>query len=125
MEKIKTNGAKRRSILTIALIAVIGLSMIACGSSDSPTSVVKKLHTAIEKGDSKAIGQLMTPEAAQMTIMMGEKAKGIIVSYGGISKTEETINGNDAYVEVTYKNGETSDFELVKIDGKWKVTIDK
>ncbi|MDR0320479.1 MAG: DUF4878 domain-containing protein [Treponema sp.] len=108
----------------ISLLLIIGIVAIGC-SGGSPTSVVKKLHTAIEKGDSKAIGQLMTPEGASMMAMMGEKAKGMIASYGGIAKTRETIDGNDALVEVTYKNGETSDYELVKIDGKWKVTIDK
>jgi hypothetical protein len=109
----------------ISLLLIIGILVIGCSGGGSPTSVVKKLHTAIEKGDAKAIGQLMTPEAAQMMAMMGEKAKGMIATYGGVAKTEETIDGNNAVVKVTYKNGETGDFELIKIDGKWKVTIDK
>jgi len=109
----------------ISLLLIMGIVVIGCGGGSSPTSVVKKLHTAIEKGDSKAIGQLMTPDAAQMMAMLGEKAKGMMATYGGIAKTEETINGDNAVVKVTYKNGETSDYELVKIDGKWKVTIDK
>ena len=109
----------------ISLLLIIGIVAIGCSGGDSPTSVVKKLHTAIEKGDAKAIGQLMTPEGAQMMTMMGEKTKGMMAAYGGIAKTQETINGNNAVVKVTYKNGETSDYELVKIDGKWKVTIDK
>ena len=112
----------------ISLLLIIGIIAIGCSVGGSPTSVVKKLHTAIEKGDAKAIGQLMTPEAAQLMIMMGmmgEKTKGMMAAYGGIAKTEEIIDGNNAVVKVTYKNGETSDYELVKIDGKWKVTIDK
>jgi hypothetical protein len=109
----------------ISLLLIIVIVAIGCSGGGSPTSVVKKLHTAIEKGDSKAIGQLMTPEAAQMMAMMGEKTKGMMASYGGIARTKETIHGNTAIVEVTYKNGETSDYELVKINGKWKVTIDK
>ena len=108
----------------ISLLLVIGIVAAGC-SGGSPTSVVKKLHTAIEKGDSKAIGQLMTPEAAQIMAMMGEKAKGMMATYGGIAKTEESIEGNNAIVKVTYKNGETSDYELEKIDGKWKVSIKK
>jgi len=109
----------------ISLLLIMGIVVIGCSGGGSPTSVVKKLHTAMEKGDSKAIGQLMTPEAAQMIAMMGEKVKGMMATYGGIAKTEETIDGNNAVVKVTYKNGETSDYQLVKIDGKWKVTIDK
>jgi hypothetical protein len=112
-------------IVLISFLLIMGIVVMGCSGGGSPTSVVKKLHTAIEKGDSKAIGQLMTPEAAQMMVAMGDKAKGMISSYGGISKMEETINGDDAVVKVTYKNGETSNYELVKIDGKWKVTIDK
>jgi len=109
----------------VSLLLIMGIVVIGCGGGDSPTGVVKKLHTAIEKGDSKAIGELMTPEAAQMMAMMGEKSKGMLKTYGGIAKTEETIDDDEAHVTVTYKNGETGDFELVKIDGKWKVTLDK
>jgi len=108
----------------IGLLLVTGIVIISCGSG-SPTSTVKKLHTAIEKGDSKAIGQLTTPQAEQMMAIMGEKAKGMLTSYGGIEKTEETINDNNAVVKVIYKNGETSNYDLVKVDGEWKVTINK
>ena len=109
----------------ISLLLITGIVVIGCSGGGSPTSVVKKLHTAIEKEDSKEIGQLMTPEAAQFVVMLGEKAKGMVSAYGGIEKTEETIDGDNAVVKVEYKNGETGEFELVKIDGKWKVTIDK
>ena len=109
----------------ISLILVIVLEVISCGSGNSPTSVVKQLHTAIEKGDTKKIGELMTPEAAGMMIMMGDKARGMLASYGAITNTTETIYGDTATVVVTYKNGETSDFDLVKVDGKWKVSGDK
>ena len=109
----------------ISIILVIGLVVTSCGGGSSPTNVVKQLHTAIEKGDAKKISELMTPEAAGMMAMMGEKAKGMLASYGAITNTQETINGNTATVVVTYKNGETGDFDLVKVDGKWKVSMDK
>jgi len=109
----------------ISLLLIMGIVAIGCSGGGSPTSVVKRLHTAIEKGDLKAIGQLMTPGAAQMTVLMADKARGMIATYGGITKTEESIDGNNAVVKVTYKNGETSTQELVKIDGKWKVTMEK
>jgi len=109
----------------ISIMLITGTAVISCGGAGSPSSAVKKLHTAIEKDDLKSINELMTPQAAQIMIMMGEKSKGAIAAYGGIEKTEEIINGNNAVVKVTYKNGETSDFNLVKIDGKWKVNIEK
>jgi len=108
----------------IALAAIIGMTMVACGG-DSPTSVVKKLHTAIQKGDTNAYDKLMTPQGAQMLAMLGDKAKGSLDSYGGIDRTEETIEGDKAKVKVTYKNGETGDFDLEKVDGKWLVTANK
>jgi ketosteroid isomerase-like protein len=108
----------------ISLMLIIGLAVTSCGGS-SPANVVKQLHTAIEKGDAKKIGELMTPEAAGMITMMGDKAKGMLASYGPITHTKETIDGDTATVVVTYKNGETSDFDLVKVDGKWKVSMDK
>jgi ketosteroid isomerase-like protein len=109
----------------ISLLMIIGLAVTSCGGGGSPANVVKQLHTAIEKGDTKKIGELATPEAAGMIAMMGDKAKGMLASYGSITKTEEKINGDTATVTVTYRNGETGDFDLVKTDGKWKVSMNK
>jgi len=110
----------------ISIMLIIGMVIIGCsGGGSSPSTVVRQLHTAIEKQDSKKINQLMSAEAAAAVIMYGEKASGMISEYGGIEKTTETIDGNHATVEVTYKNGDKEEWELEKIDGKWKVTIDK
>jgi len=38
---------------------------------------------------------------------------------------KETINGDKATVNVTYKDGSTDDISLVKVKGDWKVTIEK
>ena len=108
----------------ISMALIFGMILISCGGG-SPSSVVKQLHTAIEKGDAKKIGDLTTPEAAQMLAMFGEKGRGMITTKGSITKTEETINGNNAVVKVTYKNGETDKYDLVKVNGKWKVSLDK
>jgi len=108
-----------------SFILCLGLVVSSCGAGSSPTKVVKQLHAAIEKGDSKKVGELMTSDAAEMMVMMGDKAKGMLASYGSITNTRETINGDTATVVVTYQNGETNDFELIKVDGKWRVTEDK
>jgi len=110
----------------ISILLIVGLSVIGCGKGGgSPSNVVKQLHVAIDKQDAKAIGRLATPEAAEMINMFGEKGKGMLAEKGGIVKTEEIINGDTAIVTVTYKNDETDDYELVKIDGKWKISLDK
>ena len=108
----------------ISLMLIIGMALISCGGA-GPSSVVKSLHTAIEKGDTKAINNLATTETAQLLAMLGDKGKGALAEKGGITKAEETITGDTAVVNVTYKNGETEKFDLVKEDGKWKVSMKK
>jgi len=110
----------------ISIMLIIGMAIIGCGGSGgSPSSVVRQLHTAIEKGDSRAIGQLTTPEAAEMITMFGEKGRGMIAEKGGIERTEETIDGDTAVVTVYYKDGDSDNYSLVKINGRWRVTIEK
>jgi ketosteroid isomerase-like protein len=108
----------------VGLVLIVGFTVLNCGGG-SPSSVVRKLYTAFEKGDTKAINELMTPESAAMMIMFLEKIKGSVTEKGGIEKTEEKIDGNKAVVKTTYKDGSTDELNLVKVDGKWKVTIDK
>jgi hypothetical protein len=54
-----------------------------------------------------------------------EKAKGQMVDKKGVASTEEKIDGDKAVVKVTYKDGSTDDINLIKVDGKWKVTVAK
>ena len=44
---------------------------------------------------------------------------------GGIAKTEETIDGDRATVIVTYNDGSTDDIKLVKVNGKWQISMEK
>jgi len=106
------------------MVIVLILSVFGCGGG-SPTSVVRSLHTAMEKGNNKSIERLMTEEAAQLVIGLGEKAQEGIRDSGQITNTEERITGNTATVTVTYANGQTNQFDLVRERGKWKVTINK
>jgi len=110
----------------ISIMLIVGMTFIGCGKGGgSPSSVVTQLHTAIEKGNAKAISDLTTPEAGQIINMFGEKAGGMLAEKGGIERTEETIDGDEAVVRVFYKDGDYDDYDLVKIDGKWKVAIEK
>jgi ketosteroid isomerase-like protein len=101
----------------------IGLMATGCGGN-SPSKVVRQTWAAIEKGDAKAYGELMTPETASLVVMLGEKAKGSVAAKGGIVSTKETINGDAATVTATYKDGTTDEWQLVKVDGKWKVKME-
>jgi len=113
----------------LSVTAFIGLLLTAtltgngCSASNSPTNVVKQFIAIVENGDAKNYSKVMTPESASQVAMFGEKAKTALVAKNGIASTKETINGDKAVVEVTFKDGSTEKFELVKVDGKWKVAI--
>jgi ketosteroid isomerase-like protein len=101
--------------------------LIGCNlATSTPTKVVKDFHAAVEKGDTKAFPELMTPKAAEFITPFAEKAKGQAQKEGKkIANTKETIDGDKAVVEVTYEDGETSKFDLLKLEGKWKIDIKK
>jgi hypothetical protein len=108
------------------LMGIVCVVIVAgCGGNGSPSSAVRKFYTAVEKGDAKAMEQVATPITVQLMAMFGEKASEKFSDYGGITNTTEKIDGDTAVVTVTFANGETSDLDLIKEDGKWKVNIKK
>jgi ketosteroid isomerase-like protein len=112
----------KRVMLVVGIVCVVFLA--GCGN-DSPSSVARKFYAAVEKNDAKAMGQVATPETVQMMVMFGEKAAGMVAANGKITKTTEKINGDTAVVILTFANGETENLDLIKVNGKWKVTISK
>ena len=120
----------------ISVMLIIGLAVIGCGGGkggNSPSGVAKQFYTAAEKGDVKAMTALMDPDSAQLIAAMAEKIEGTaenegsikknVREKGGIIKAEEAIEDDTAKVTLTFKDGSTENLDLVKIDGKWKVTI--
>jgi hypothetical protein len=71
------------------------------------------------------MGDVATTETVQMMAMLGEKGAGMVAAYGKIKSTTEEIQGDSAVVTLTFDSGETQTLDLQKIDGKWKVTMDK
>ena len=90
---------------------------------------LRKLTAAVERGDRKALEQVVTPEALQLLDALGEKAwesmRNDIKQKGGIKSTSHTIDGDTAVVHVTYGNGETGTTRMQKVDGKWKAGLEK
>ena len=110
----------------ILLTGIVCLVFIAgCSGNDSPSAAARKFYTAVEKNDTKAMGQVATPETVQMMAMFGEKAAGMVAANGKIKGTTEEIDGDTAVVTLTFENGETENLDLIKVNGKWKVSIDK
>ena len=66
---------KLKLIVSICCLTLFSLILVSCGGNN-PSAVVKKFVKAVENGDAKAIGQISTPETAQMIAMyMGKQYK--------------------------------------------------
>jgi len=113
----------RRMMMWAGIVCVVLIA--GCSGNESPSSVTRKFFAAVEKNDAKAMEKVATSDTVQLMGMFGEKAQGMMADYGKIESTTQEIDGDTAVVTVTWENGETEDIDLVKIDGKWKVTIDK
>jgi major membrane immunogen (membrane-anchored lipoprotein) len=107
----------------LGIMLIIAFAVTACGGTDRPAKVVRNLYKAIEEKDANKINEVMTEEAAPRMLMYAEKAQGSIERQGKIVKTEEKINGDKAVVTVTFEDGTTGEYDLVKVDGRWKITM--
>jgi len=118
---------KLKPKLSYCLTALVLLSLViatGCGAND-PSSTVKNFYAAVEKGDAKAMERYATPETAELLTVFGDKARANSRDRGGIKSATHTINGNNAVVDLTFENGATEKVNLIKVDGKWKVTAAK
>jgi uncharacterized lipoprotein NlpE involved in copper resistance len=116
---------KKMAFVVMAAL-VLALVITACGGgAASPSTVVKNFYAAAGKGDAKKLAEYCTPETGALLSALGEKLTEASTSNGKITGTTETIDGDTAQVEITFENGETQDLDLVKVDGKWLVTVNK
>ena len=109
----------------IALAVVIGFTVVACGGGGGPTAAAKAFMTAVEKGDTKAMGKVATKDTVALMAMFGEKASNSVKEYGKITNTSEKIDGNNATVLLTFDSGKTEELTLIKENGKWLVSVSK
>ncbi|WP_461245992.1 DUF5640 domain-containing protein [Treponema sp. R6D11] len=91
-------------------------------SDGKASAVVKQYYAALAKGDAKTIGKVMTAKGAQNITPFMSKAKDHVDALGKITKTEEIINGNSGVVKVMFSNGATEEIDVIKVDGKWKIS---
>ena len=106
------------SLVVVALLA-------GCSLVNSPKAAVQKFGKAIERNDMKALAKVATPETVQLVATFGSKIQGYAASMSAkkIKKVTEKIDGNTAVVTITFADGEEEKFNLIKVDGKWKVHI--
>lgn len=110
-------------LLLSGLFGLICVFAVGCGSP-SPKNVATKFFAALEKGDTKAIGELATPETAAMLAAFGPKMQEAAKKHGKIKSATESIDGDTAVVTLEFASGETDTVNLVKVDGKWKISMD-
>ncbi len=116
--------ARQVQITAVAVCCmVVGIFAVGCGSP-APSAVVKTFHAALLKGDMETVGKNCTPETLQMVATFNSKLQPMLKGRGKIISTTETITGDDAKVEVKYENGDSDTYDLVKVDGKWKVNAE-
>ena len=114
---------KHRTLLLVTLLALC-VTLTGCGGGGSPSKVVQEFYAALQKNDTQALEKVATPETMQMlnNPLMGEMMKQQLGGLGKLTIKGETINGDSATVKVDFeKDKNTPDFNLKKVDGKWKV----
>ncbi|MDR0525111.1 MAG: DUF4878 domain-containing protein [Spirochaetaceae bacterium] len=112
----------KKRFLGYGLIIVL---FAGCSAVSSPKAVAQKFFTAVEKNDAQAIAETTTPETLQLIVLFGSALQEQMKEEGPFKIGTETINGDTAAVALTYENGKKDTIDLVKVDGKWKVTIDQ
>lgn len=124
---------KKTSFFLMAFFCVI-MAIAGCGLfNQGPSSVVKNFNYSIEAGKTEDAISLLSTKTKQM---FGGKfyayipQKSVeIKKKGGISsiETQENITGDTASVTytVTYGDGSSEEekADLIKEDGKWKLTV--
>jgi hypothetical protein len=110
--------------LVLGLGIVLVLVLVGCAAANTPSAAAKKFYEAVGKNDSKMMAEYATPDTVAVMAMFGEKVSGLVAAYGKIDSTSEVIDGDTAVVTVKFSNGEESDLDMIKVDGKWKVNID-
>jgi len=112
---------KRFFVGTLVFVCLLA----GCSLVNSPKAAVQKFGKALVKNDMKALAKVATPETVQLVATFGSKIQGYAASMSDkkIKTVTEKIDGDTAVVTVIFADGEEENFDLKKIDGKWKVHI--
>lgn len=124
--------------LIVTLMSLMVLSITACSSFDSPSTVVKNFYEYVEAGKVNDAYELITKDGKEMLKQYGGGVSALsdltrkIKNKGGlkaINIENEEITGDTAKVVfvITYGNGTTEkDNEaLIKEQSSWKITVSK
>jgi hypothetical protein len=114
----------KKSLLFIGFAVLVLLA--GCNSAGkSPSNAARQFYDAAAKGDMKALAKYATPGTVQLLTPFAEKVKEGLKENGKITNVTEEIDGDTAEVTITFENGDEEELDLVKVDGAWKVTVNK
>ena len=114
-----------KRILTVAF--ALAAALILTGCSDSPTDVAKKWHSALRDGDVNTANKYSTARVAALNgfvvaALKDTKSEEKIKEFNATEFEGEEIKGDTAKVFV---KGDKKPITLVKVDGDWKVDVEK
>ena len=118
---------KKLSLLLMSLIAMV----IFAGCGDSPKDVAIKWGNAIADGDVKTANKYSTEQTQSLNVLIAaglsadKDSKDVQEFKDNIKKlksAKEEINGDTAKVIV---EGDSDGIPLKKVDGQWKVDVQK
>lgn len=123
----------KKLLYAVYLLSIV--TMVSCKTDDggNPNEVLSQFFDAMAKRDTAKIRILTTEESSSMISMMttglAMTDTGKVMDKYDKSKMEfgkPIINGDNAKVPVKDKaSGETVNFPMKKVNGKWKVAFDK
>ena len=106
----------------------------SCGNDNDPEAVAKKFLDHVNKGEFKEAKEYCDEQTASLIGMMegmaGDKTKELKDSDVKVEIVSSEVKEDKATVKYKTSGGKSANsaeqtLNLVKVDGKWKVTIDK
>jgi len=117
---------KKTTNLLLLGFLLITFTFVACNRDESPADVAEKFTSALAQGDIDKAKGYMVEEAIpllELAVSMGQMEIQTDFSFELI---QESIDGELAVVTYkTAKDDEPGDINLQKVDGEWKVYIEK
>jgi hypothetical protein len=115
---------KEKQMKKVTLVLGLAMLVLLAGCSKSPTAVTKDFIKAVQKNDMSGITSNTAAEAVGFMSMAAGELRNQMGS-GKYTILKEEIDGDTAVVTVKFDNDEEETFHLIKIDGKWKMTLSK
>lgn len=124
----------RRSALALAGAGVLALTLAACGGPEAGAqNAAEQWMDALNDGDLDKAKELSTDSTRALLEMgsavgsaMGGSESGQSMGPGKYTITKVEMTGeNTARVSVESEKGEANALDLVRVDGDWKVGVNK